>query len=257
MSVISPPEATDVGPARRPAPAFEQFGLTMRVRDKLYSSDPFAGVDLADVKPDRQGWGSDHPIIREFIGKLRPSRIAEVGVWKGRCVLNMAQYCRELGLETEIICIDTWLGSPEHWLRRDNRNFYESLKIRHGLPQIYWTFLRNVVDDNAQDFITPMPMPSESAFHVLSRLNVSLDLVHVDAGHEYESVLADLKRFWTLLRPGGVLIGDDYHRGWPEVVRAADDFARTIDRPLRVDGMKFAIEKALELPAETAVGGSS
>ena len=218
----------------------------MRIRDQLYSGDPFEGLDLSEVEPDSQGWGSDHPVLREFIEKLRPTTIAEIGVWKGRCVLNMVKYCRDLNLHTEVICIDTWLGSPEHWLRRDNRNFYDSLKIKHGLPQIYWTFMRNVVEENAQKFITPMPMPSGVAFYVLKHLNVSLDMVHVDAGHEYESVSGDLRRYWSLLRPGGVLIGDDYVTGWPEVVRAADEFSCLVGRPLMVHGTKYLVEKAAE-----------
>jgi hypothetical protein len=219
----------------------------MKIRDQLYSEDPFEGLVLGEVEPDRQGWGSDHPVLRELIDKLRPTTIAEVGVWKGRCALNMVKYCRDLDLHTEVICIDTWLGSPEHWLRRENRNFYRSLKVKHGLPQIYWTFMRNVVEENAQKFITPMPMPSAVAFYVLKHLNVSLDLVHVDAGHDYESVMGDLGRYWSLLRPGGILVGDDYVKGWPEVIRAADEFSRLVDRPLRVDGTKYLIAKSAEL----------
>jgi hypothetical protein len=208
----------------------------------LYAEDPFEGVDVSGVKPDRQGWGSDNPIISEYISKLRPVRIAEVGVWKGRCALNMVRYCRELELQAEIICIDTWLGSKEHWLRRDDPNFYDSLNIKHGLPQIYWTFVRNVLEANAQDFITPMPMPSEAAFHVLREFNVSLDMVHIDAAHEYDAVSADLRRYWSLLRPGGVLIGDDYVPGWPQVRRAADEFASAVNREIRVEGRKYVIE---------------
>lgn len=217
---------------------------SMRVREQLFTTNPFHEVDVAGVLPDRQGWGSDHPIIRTYIEKLRPERIAEVGVWKGRCALNMVRYCRDLGVDAEIICIDTWLGSPEHWTRRDNANFYQSLKIKNGYPQIYLTFVRNVVEEKAEEFITPMPMPSETAFYVLKWLNVSLDMVHIDAGHQYDSVIGDLSRYWELLRPGGVLIGDDYGKGWPGVKRAADEFSRRIGRPMGVDGEKFAIEKS-------------
>lgn len=213
----------------------------MRVRDRLFEENPFAGLDVSGVDPDRQGWGSDHPIISECIEKIRPQTIAEVGVWKGRCALNMVRYCRGLDLDAEVICIDTWLGSQEHWLRRDNPHFYHSLSIKNGFPRIYWTFLRNVVDENAQDYITPMPMPSETASYVLQELNVKLDLVHVDAGHEYEAVSADLRRYWSLLRPGGILIGDDYVPSWPGVRRAADEFAKSVDRDLRIEGRKYLL----------------
>ena len=215
----------------------------MRVMDRLFRTSPYEGLVLDGVAPDRQGWGSDHPILRQYIEQLRPTMIAEIGVWKGRCVLNMATYCRELGIQAEILCIDTWLGSPEHWLWRDDPNCYASLKIKNGLPQLYWTFMRNVVDAGAQDMITPVPMSSDGAFYVLAHLKVSFDLVHIDAGHEYESVSGDLKRYWSLLRPGGILIGDDYLEGWPGVMRAANELAQSNKRPLEIAGQKYVLQK--------------
>ena len=38
----------------------------------------------------------------------------------------------------------------------------------------------------------------------------SLDFVYVDARHDYESVLEDMRDWWTKLRPGGILAGHDY-----------------------------------------------
>jgi hypothetical protein len=212
--------------------------------ERLFQTSPYERLMLDEVVPDKHGWGSDHPALRRCIEEIRPTMIAEVGVWKGRCVLNMFAYCRDAGIQAEILCIDTWLGSAEHWFNRSDPNFYDSLRIKNGLPQLYWTFLRNVVDAGAQGVITPMPMSSETAFHVLQRLRVSLDLVHVDAGHEYESVLSDLNRYWSLLRPGGVLIGDDYSPNWPGVVRSANDFANMINAQLEIEGAKYILRKS-------------
>ena len=38
----------------------------------------------------------------------------------------------------------------------------------------------------------------------------SVDFIWVDAGHEYDEVLADIKAWWPKLRVGGVMGGDDY-----------------------------------------------
>ncbi|MBV8523326.1 MAG: class I SAM-dependent methyltransferase, partial [Acetobacteraceae bacterium] len=56
--------------------------------------------------------------------------------------------------------------------------------------------------------------------------NVKVDLVHLDGGHDYRSVMADLQAWWPLVRPGGILIGDDYNTNgvWPEVRQAFDEF---------------------------------
>ncbi len=36
------------------------------------------------------------------------------------------------------------------------------------------------------------------------------DLIHVDGGHEYENASNDIRRAWPLLKPGGVMLMDDY-----------------------------------------------
>jgi hypothetical protein len=77
--------------------------VEMRVMDRLFPTSPYEGLALDGVAPDRQGWGSDHPILRRCIEELRPTMLAEVGVWKGRCALNMVAYCRSIGIRAEII----------------------------------------------------------------------------------------------------------------------------------------------------------
>ena len=84
--------------------------MTKTLREILYAVSPFDGIDPADYPDDLQGWGSDHPILAAAIEKLRPKRIVEVGSWKGRSAINMARIVRALGLDCEIVCVDTWLG---------------------------------------------------------------------------------------------------------------------------------------------------
>ena len=38
--------------------------------------------------------------------------------------------------------------------------------------------------------------------------------------------MAELRLVWDVLRPGGVVFGDDYDVFWPGVTRAVDKFAR-------------------------------
>merc|ERR1711924_11109 len=53
----------------------------------------------------------------------------------------------------------------------------------------------------------------------------SLHLVFVDGNHSYAAVQADIHAWWPLLRPGGLLIGHDYHPLCPGVVKAVNEFA--------------------------------
>lgn len=219
--------------------------MTQTLRDILYSTSPYEGLDPSDYPDDLQGWGSDHPVLASVIEKLRPQRIVEVGSWKGRSAINMARIVRALGLDCEIVCVDTWLGSPEHWLRA-GEGWYESLALKNGYPQLYYTFLGNVMRHGFQDIITPMAMTSESAAFVLQRLNIPFDLAYIDAAHEYEPAKRDFVAYWGLLAADGAMIGDDYIL-WPGVTQAANEFAN--ERGLRIVGEpgKFVIAKGAGL----------
>ena len=46
------------------------------------------------------------------------------------------------------------------------------------------------------------------------------DIVFIDAGHDYESCLADIQAWWPLVREGGYLCGHDYQHTFPGVMRA-------------------------------------
>lgn len=215
--------------------------MAQTLREILYTASPYDGLDPADYPDDLQGWGSDHPVLAAAIEKLRPRRIVEVGSWKGRSAINMARIVRTLGLECEIVCVDTWLGSPEHWLRA-GPGWYESLALKNGYPQLYYTFMGNVVRHGFQDIITPMPMTSESAAFVLRHLKMSFDIAYIDAAHEYAPAKRDFIAYWDLLNENGVLIGDDYIH-WPGVTQAANEFAN--ERRLHIVGEpgKFVISK--------------
>jgi predicted O-methyltransferase YrrM len=214
----------------------------MRVRDRLFKVSPYENVELGDVEADLQGWRSDSYILTDAIERLRPSLILEIGTWKGRSAINMAKRCRALGLETEIVCIDTWLGCKEHWLNKDDPDHYDSLRIKNGFPGLYWTFLKNVMESGMQDLITPMPLPSDTAYYILKNMEVEADMIYIDGAHEYDSVMRDLTLYWELLKDGGVLIGDDYV-GWDGVTRAANAFSRS--KKMQITGQygKFVLSK--------------
>ncbi len=199
--------------------------------DHLYDSNPYAELSLEEHPEDLQGWNSYDNVFRDLIAAVEPRRIIEVGVWKGTASIHMAQIVRELGLRCEIVCVDTWLGSPEHFLAARDGDRYKSLRLRNGYPQLFYTFLSNVIRQNVAEYVVPLPMTSESAVVVLERLGLAADIIHVDAAHEYEPALRDFRDYWKLLSERGVLIGDDY-LAKRSVTRAADEFAREVEREL-------------------------
>lgn len=158
-----------------------------------------------------QTWNSDAPIFERLIRKHHPKRIIEVGTFLGGSAVRMAGICRSLGLETSIICIDTWLGGIDHL-----RNEPACLRIGGGLPRLYDQFETNVVNSGFQDCITPFPMTSKSAAKWLRDQKCFADIVYLDASHEADDVLEDANWFSGVTLNTGVMFGDDW-QSFPSV----------------------------------------
>lgn len=194
----------------------------MSFREWLHRVDPYEDFpdDLRHV--DKQGWGFDDHIFGLAIHSLRPRLIVEVGSWKGMSALRMAAIVKAAGLDCEIVCIDTWIGSVEH-LQAWDEDWFRSLRMRNGFPSIYYTFLSNVLDEGHSDIVTPFPATSENAAVILQQLGTKADIIYIDAAHEYEPVLRDMRKLWPVLADGGLLIMDDYAT-WPGVTEAIHQF---------------------------------
>jgi hypothetical protein len=183
----------------------------------------YSALDLDGLEIDLQGWGSTSPVFEQVIKEVRPELVVEVGTWKGASLLHMYDLSRRYGCETCFVCVDTWLGSSEHWLSAEDR---PSLMLRGGYPTMFRQFVFNILAHEAADAIFPLPTTSTSAARILRATEIVADAVYIDAGHEEEEVAADLQHYYELLRPGGVIFGDEYHSRWAGAIRAVDGFAK-------------------------------
>lgn len=176
------------------------------VRTKLYGDvDPYQDPKLVLMKRDLQGFNSTSEVFEQVISECNPKLILEVGTWKGASAVHMAKTLLNKGCtDFEIVCIDTWLGSEEHWTRK-----YDHGRI-YGRPDLYEQFLSNIIDQELCDYITPFPIDSVNAAEVLKKFEVLADMIYIDAGHDYYSVRLDLILYSALLRDGGYLLGDDW-----------------------------------------------
>lgn len=157
----------------------------------------------------------------DLIELVKPSVIVEVGSYLGDSATYMAELCKNSNIKTEILCLDTWLGSHEHWDA-------ENVSRINGYPTTYYQFMANVILEGHEDCITPVPLTSMSGAVLLAKKGVLADFIYIDAGHEYEEVIAEMRAFWPLLRSGGIFVGDDYHAGSPGVVRAFEEFCNEL-----------------------------
>lgn len=213
------------------------------IRDLLYNNDIYLDFSQEGHSFDDSGWGGKRPFLTDFVDEHKPKLILEVGTWKGQSALTMARAMKKNNIKGELVCIDTWLGSSEHWDRSGNKNMvknrYGSLNHKHGYPTLYYQFLANVCHEHLQDYITPLPNTSLNAATILKKHKIKADAIYIDAGHSYEEVYMDLLAYYPLMTENGLkkglFFGDDYG-SFDGVKRAVDQFAN--DARLRVQDDK-------------------
>jgi predicted O-methyltransferase YrrM len=163
-------------------------------------------------------------VFDRLIETVRPRLIVEVGTWMGHSAIHMSKSAARFEPGALTICVDTWLGSSEHYFNDKHLGY---LALRNGRPTFYDNFLSNVAFHGLQDRILPLSIASRAGFEILQQLNLKADLIYIDAGHGYDDVRGDLRDYRKLLSASGVIFGDDYF--YPPVKRAVDDYARNHD----------------------------
>lgn len=140
-----------------------------------------------------------------------------------------------------VLCIDTWLGDVN---MRLNPVFDKFIRLRNGKPQLYDIFMSNVMANNLQDVIFPLTLPSIVAARLVGHLNWKVDVIYIDSAHEVGETLVELILYYQLLRPGGVLLGDDY-TSFPGVKHDVDMFAAYLGvKPVVKDNQWFLVKSA-------------
>ena len=189
-------------------------------------------TDLELLPEDLQGWNGTSSLFSDLILKIKPRIIVEVGTWKGQSAINMAKVVKDSTIDCKIFCIDTWLGSIE-FITTMKDTPERNLLYKNGYPQVYYQFLSNVIHNECEDIITPIPNTSVNGAKFLKFNKISPDLIYLDASHEEEDVYNDLTHYFTLLKPSGTIFGDDFSENWPGLKSSVIKFAK--ENQLKLD----------------------
>jgi predicted O-methyltransferase YrrM len=60
-------------------------------------------------------------------------------------------------------------------------------------------------------------------------VRVEVDLIFIDSTHDYDTVSSDIAYWYPRMKPGGIMVFDDYFDMFPGCIQAVDEFAASID----------------------------
>lgn len=129
-------------------------------------------------------------------GKLR---VLEVGSFEGRSACWISDHLL-VHPESELVCIDTFEGSPEH----------------AEVGGLYERFVRNIGQSKNHSKVQVRRGRSQVILGAMLNEQQVFDLAYIDGSHETEDVIADGRAAFAMLRVHGILIFDDYAWVHPE-----------------------------------------
>lgn len=140
---------------------------------------------------DASAWNEHVPFGMFLIELLNPSILVELGTHVGVSYSAFCQAVRQLGLSTKCYAVDTWEG--------DSHAGYYDEKIL--------TDLRRHHDPLYGEFSSLLQSKFDDAFKYFS--DNSIDLLHIDGLHDYESVKHDFETWLPKLSQQGIVVFHD------------------------------------------------
>ena len=169
--------ATAVATAMRSGRVFREFPAKTEIFD--------------GARFQASGETSGHPFwlnaFKDVRGDIR--NVLEIGAFEGQTTVFLAW----LFPQAQITCIDPW------------QNYNE---VSSGMNDV-----KAVFDENTKNLKNRVRSIRGNSSRELPRLITEgdkFDIIFIDGSHYYGDVMIDSQLSWRLLKPGGVLIWDDY-----------------------------------------------
>lgn len=155
-----------------------------------------------------EDWFTYSKFYKQMVNHFSTNSIfVEVGSWKGKSSSFMAVEIFNSNKDITFYCIDTWEGGQEHSSEQKGKSLFN-------------TFLTNV--QPISHMIKPMRMKSLQAVDFFK--DNSIDFCFIDASHDYQNVINDIKAWYPKIKKDGVIAGHDWSPFWPGVVQAVEEF---------------------------------
>jgi len=137
-------------------------------------------------------WIGHAPFLKFLIREWKPSSFVELGVHNGFSYFVGCQSIQECQLSTKAFAVDHWLGDSQAGFFDDN--VFQSVITLNQKYSNFSTLLKMSFDEALEQFG-----------------NSSIDLLHIDGFHSYESVKKDFESWLPKMSPNAIVLLHDIH----------------------------------------------
>jgi hypothetical protein len=159
----------------------------------------------------------------ELIKSVKPKQIVEIGSWYGQSAISFLQIARENNINSRILCVDTWLGSREHWKLNSTGEWgFNRLLILNGVPNFFEEFKKRIKDSGFASEVDVLRCESKNSGEYLKIYFGNADFSYIDGDHSFTSTYLNIKLIQNSCSKA-TIAGDDY--GWSSVKLAVNIYA--------------------------------
>lgn len=156
---------------------FVQCKYTMRKIEHIYEQPQFG-----------ENWFTYPELYEQMVEKFPSGSVfVEVGAHLGKSSSYMCVEIAKSQKDIKFFVVDFWLSIDE--------------------PDRFEQFMKNMKP--LRSLFKPMKMSSVEAASKFK--DNSIDFLFLDAGHEYEDIIADMSAWYPKVKKGGIVAGHDYY----------------------------------------------
>ena len=139
--------------------------------------------------------------------------IVEIGSFCGRSAYALGMNKKQ---SVKLTCFDQFPYQPQSI----PNSCYGDLSMNY----CYEAFLHNMREvENLETGRIIMPLKID-----FLSFTKQIDLIFIDCVHTYDAVKADIDTWFKFMKPGGVMVFDDYFDMFPGTIRAVDEFVAEV-----------------------------
>ena len=193
---------------------YDNNQLVQYITDDLKLTKRFILEKLQPEFNEIPGWFAYQDLYTEVVKNAGNDDVfVEVGAWFGKSTNYLAQQIRESKKNIKFTTVDTWKGT-------DDEDIHQNI-VGAFNGDIFYEFVDNTILSDNYGGIDMIKDTSRNAANNFS--NNSIDYIMLDAGHSYDALKDDLEVWYSKVKPGGIVSGDDYGVFYG-VTQAADEF---------------------------------